>query len=633
MKRKTCFYKCIVAFVVMICSAITMSAQTKVTSASQLKAGCVIKIYPTYDGEDLYGDSNSALACSGDGQPLDSYEYVGSGDEWTLEDAGDGSCYVKNNNGCYWAYQGSSDNEEMKCTIDKSSAVKVRLTWDSKNGGVCFWNDIDGSGFIDYMTQSEFYWWAYPNEYENEDYDYGVFEIALLKEGSGSDFVQKEMTTVVDGIKYSLDAKQKTAKVIAYNRSYSGDIVIPTNVTYENVTYKVNALGFGCFAECEGLTSVKLPSGITSLGGRCFEMCESLRSVSLRDGITSLGNHCFADCNSLTSVDLPSGITSLGEDCFSCCSSLTNIDLSCITSLGAMVLAGCSNLKNVKLPSGITSLGANFFYSCSSLESIDLPSYLTSLGYGCFSGCSSLESIDLPSCLTSLGDGCFRDCSSLTNISLPLGLTTLEGNSTPEDTDMGYGPDGEHDGYVLSSSGCFSGCSSLKSINLPSGITSLGEDCFSHCRSLKSINLPSGITSLGEKCFFNCSSLESIELPKGVTSLGGMCFSDCTGLATIYMYAEQLPTMGSLFLFYNCDDVNCILYVPKGTIDMYRQSQFGYFKNILELDATGINNPMTSTNLKEVSRYTVNGKRLTTPTKGVNVVKYSNGMVKKELVK
>ena len=70
-------------------------------------------------------------------------------------------------------------------------------------------------------------------------------------------------------------------------------------------------------------------------------------------------------------------------------------------------------------------------------------------------------------------------------------------------------------------------------------------------------------------------------------------------------------------------------------IDFYTSSktQFGYFKNILELDATGINNPMTSTNLKEVSRYTVNGKRLTTPTKGINVVKYSNGMVKKELVK
>lgn len=86
-------------------------------------------------------------------------------------------------------------------------------------------------------------------------------------------------------------------------------------------------------------------------------------------------------------------------------------------------------------------------------------------------------------------------------------------------------------------------------------------------------------------------------------------------------------------VFENCDADNCILYVPNGTIDMYRQSDFGYFKNIVELDATGINNPAASTNLKEVYRYTTNGRRILTPTKGINVVKYSNGMVKKELVK
>lgn len=420
MKRKTCFYKWLVAVFVLICNTITMSAQTKVTSVSQLKAGCVIKIYPKDGGTDYYGDRNYALACSGDGQPLYSYDYVGSGDEWTLEDAGDGSCYVKNNNGCYWAYQGSSDDEEMKCTIDKSSAVKVKLTWDSKNGGVCFWNDIDGSGLIDY--DGWFYWWAYPDE--DDPYNEVTFDIALLKEGSGSDFVQKEMTTVVDGIKYSLDANQKTAKVIANNHSYSGDIDIPANITYDNVVYKVNALGFGCFADCEVLKSIKLPDGITSIGGRCFYNCENLQSV-----------------------DLPSGITSLGDD-------------------------------------------------------------------------------------------------------------------------------------------CFYGCSSLKSISLPDGITSLEEGCFSGCK----------------------------------------------GLASIYMYAEKLPTMGNM-VFENCDADNCTLYVPKGTIDMYRQSDFGYFKNIVELDATGINNPAASTNLKEVYRYTTNGRRLLTPTKGVNVVKYNNGSVKKVFVK
>ena len=407
MKRKTCFYKWLVAVFVLICRTITMSAQTKVTSASQLKAGCVIKIYPTYDGEDLYGDSSSALACSGDGQPLDSYEDVGSGDEWTLEDAGDGSCYVKNNNGCYWAYQGSSDDEEMKCTIDKSSAVKVRLTWDSKNGGVCFWNDIDGSGLIDY--DGWFYWWAYPDE----DYPYNevTFDIALLKEGSGSDFVQKEMTTVVDGIKYSLDANQKTAKVIAHNHSYSGDIDIPANITYDNVVYKVNALGFGCFADCEGLKSIKQPDGITSIGGRCFYNCENLQSVDLPSGITSLGVECFAGCEGLKSIKLPDGITSLGESCFSFCSSLTSIDLpSNIRSFGESCFESCYGLTHVSLAEGITSLGVCCFSDCSSLTSIDLPSGITSLGDWCFSDCSSLTEIKLPSGINSLGYSCFCGC-------------------------------------------------------------------------------------------------------------------------------------------------------------------------------------------------------------------------------
>lgn len=130
MKRKTCFYKWLVAVVVLICSTTTMSAQTKVTSVNQLKAGCVIKIYP----KDKFGYSDEALACSGDGQSLNLYFLAGSGDEWTLEDAGDGSCYIKNDKGCYWAYQGVSDEEDMKCTINKSSAVKVRLTWNSKYG-------------------------------------------------------------------------------------------------------------------------------------------------------------------------------------------------------------------------------------------------------------------------------------------------------------------------------------------------------------------------------------------------------------------------------------------------------------------------------------------------------------------
>jgi len=70
-----------------------------------------------------------------------------------------------------------------------------------------------------------------------------------------------------------------------------------------------------------------------------------------------------------------------------------------------------------------------------------------------------------------------------------------------------------------------------------------------------------------------------------------------------------------------------------GTRDDYRLSHFGYFKNIVEFDATGIDKTTTSTDVEEVARYSVNGQRLSAPTKGLNIVKYSDGSVKKVAVR
>lgn len=83
-------------------------------------------------------------------------------------------------------------------------------------------------------------------------------------------------------------------------------------------------------------------------------------------------------------------------------------------------------------------------------------------------------------------------------------------------------------------------------------------------------------------------------------------------------------------MFDGCDAKNCKVYVPKGTYDDYWLSEFGYFENIEEFDVTGIDKVSTSSDVKEeVSRYSVNGQRLSVPTKGLNIVKYSDGSVKK----
>lgn len=50
-------------------------------------------------------------------------------------------------------------------------------------------------------------------------------------------------------------------------------------------------------------------------------------------------------------------------------------------------------------------------------------------------------------------------------------------------------------------------------------------------------------------------------------------------------------------------------------------------------EETGIDNTMLSSEVKEVSRFSSQGLRLTAPTKGVNIVKYCDGSVRKEIVK
>ena len=236
-------------------------------------------------------------------------------------------------------------------------------------------------------------------------------------------------------------------------------------------------------------------------------------------------------------------------------------------------------------------------------------SYSTSndkIGDLAFEGCSGLTSITLPSGLTKIGFSAFEGCSGLTSLTLPSGLT-----------EIGFS--------------AFHGCSGLTSIPLPSGLTEIDSHTFCGCSGLTSLTLPSGVTKIGYCAFEGCSGLTSLTLPSGVTEIGYSAFEGCSGLTSIYVYTEKLPDMGR-DVFDGCDAKKCTVYVPKGTYDDYWLSEFGYFENIVEFDPTGINNVITSNDAKELSRYSVNGQRLSAPTKGLNIVKYSDGSVKKVVV-
>ncbi len=334
------------------------------------------------------------------------------------------------------------------------------------------------------------------------------------------------------------------------------------------------------------------------IGSFAFYNCSRLTSLTLPATITSIGNCAFYICSGLTSLTLPDGITSIDYSAFEGCSRLKEVRLCINDNLDTYLTKGHPYID--------VDCGVKYYLNDKEITSIEIPSNVTSLGHCVFQNCSGLTSVTLPTGITEIGGSAFKNCSGLTSVTLPAGITSI-------------------------SNGAFKGCSGLTSLTLPAGITKIDYDTFSGCSGLTSITLPAGITKIDYDTFSGCSGLTSITLPAGLTQIDDYALSECSGLTSIYVYAEKVPKIGE-DVFKGCEAKKCILYVPKGTYDDYFISDFGYFENIVEFDATGIDKTTTSTDVEEVSRYSVNGQRLVGPTKGLNIVKYSDGSVKKVAV-
>ena len=378
-------------------------------------------------------------------------------------------------------------------------------------------------------------------------------DLKFIREMAGRDF-NREKT---DGKLSILDLSE--AKIVAGGSAYVN--------YYDSKAYTSNdKLGNYVFYDCSGLTSLTIPSSVTSIGYYAFKGCSGLTSLTIPSSVTKIGYYAFKGCSGLTSLTIPSSVISISDYAFS----------------------GCSGLTNLTIPSSVISIGRGVFSNCSGLTSLTIPSGVTSIGYHAFEGCSGLTSLTIPSSVTSIGESAFYGCSGLTSLTIPSGVTSIGGRA-------------------------FQDCSGLTSLTIPSSVTSIGGSTFSDCSGLTSLTIPSGVTSIGKCAFEGCSGLTSIYV------------------YTKYVYTKNLPEFGfnGYNVFNRCDAKNCTVYVPKGTYDVYKSSEFGYFEKIVEFDATGIDKVNTSTNAKEVSRYSVNGQRLSSPAKGLNIVKYSDGSVKK----
>lgn len=399
----------------------------------------------------------------------------------------------------------------------------------------------------------------------------------------------------------------------------SKSIVIPSSYNDCPVT-KIKPFAFSG-AE---ITSVFIPSSVSSIGNGAFFECAHLESITIPfvgakarlsvDAEQYPLGYLFGEMNYEGSVEveqiyggeeihyyLPSTLRSvtvtggeLRDNVFLNCSTLTSIVISgAISDVGANAFKGCSELISISLPDTIVSIGSDAFLGCVKMNSVhydgDIATWLSIdfsdedsnpivYARNLFVAERLVTEIDIPSSITEISAYTFSGLRNVEEIIIPRGVSTIGASALRNCADL-ISVQFEENGSLKSiGSRAFANCAKIKTMSLPSSVTNVGFAAFSGDTSLESLELPfvgalrNGSTNTHMGYIFGAStyansanvipqSLKVIVIQEGVEALGDYAFYGCTDLTEIRI-PQSLTQIGNS-AFYGCNHLSTVT-IPNG---------------------------------------------------------------------
>ena len=177
-------------------------------------------------------------------------------------------------------------------------------------------------------------------------------------------------------------------------------------------------------------------------------------------------------------------------------------------------------------------------------------------------------------------------------------------------------------------------------------VTSVSDGAFQNNTNITSVSIPESVTTIGANAFNGCSNLRNVNVGKSVSNIGSKAFANLgSGAASrrtttrgasgliIKCNATNVPTTAA-DAFENTSISDATLLVDDNSVEAYKTSApWSGFGTIMGFnEAAGIGGILLD-NGGRAKIFSIDGKPLNEPQKGVNIIRMDNGKTKKVVVK